>query len=270
MENKIVYKYPYYLSSSDLLNCCILVNKLIPTYYSFHGLGISYYWIKGDNISKDDICQLARSLGKLHICMSTIHSSYKPLQYYTHFPNIDRQTIMLMSLTLRRVIGHNITIDLIREYLFKCFETIRLSELPKQIIHGDSNPGNVVKTNKGLCWIDIVDIHYDYRIVDILWCIIYSFFWDNDFETIRKDVSVGEMKEFLKQYNCVNPLHESEVKYYYCILFILLVNSVFSEHSLWRQVKKRESLESNIMSVLEYYHIFNQIENLFDYDDIKN
>ena len=70
--------------------------------------------------------------------------------------------------------------------------------LPKQIIHGDLHPGNIILDENGqFNLIDFFDFHYDYKIIDLAWLIIYYFFWDANHNEIEQPVDTVLIRKMI-------------------------------------------------------------------------
>ncbi|MBS5620718.1 phosphotransferase [Eubacterium sp.] len=252
MEDKItVYKsIPYYFSNKDLKEMCEIVNQIEGEQYTLVQDALVYKWKKGQTIYPHSINELesvAISMAEMHILLEKIESIYCPIQYYTHFPNINGKTIDLMVMYFKNKFH---SCDWINCSLQIAKHKLENVDLPRQIIHGDAHPYNVLMDNGKISWIDFTDVHYDIRTIDIVWFIVFSLCWDEEYKYM-KTFDVRCVKRFIDAYNSINKLYEVELENLPFIFAILLVYSMFSVHSLWRIKKKEQYINYNISKLQE-------------------
>ena len=244
-DTLIVRNKPYYLSNLDLEKLCKIVNQIDGEKYRVAKDKLEYKWKKGKTLfpsDEKDLRKIAFGLADLHILFQGINSDYCPIQFHTHFPNIDEKTIKLMKGYFNK--SKYPCIEIIK-CLSVAMENLKNIKLPSQIIHGDAHPYNCLIDGDAIKWIDFIDLHYDSRLIDIVWFMIFSICWDEEYKRIKK-INLKDVCEFINAYNSRNELESVEFDKLPYVFGVLLVYSLFSVHSLWREMKKANYIENNI------------------------
>lgn len=185
-ETRLQRKVPYYLCKKDFSQ----VKKILQNFSCFDDYELKYfnesleynkiYGKMAYHLKEADVCNLGIYIATFHKNARSIDSDYIPKQFYTHFPNISKETIYLMRNCLNNTLKNDKKKFIsIFEVLDCMIDNYYFENLPKQIIHGDLHPGNIILDENGqFNLIDFFDFHYDYKIIDLAWLIIYYFFWD--------------------------------------------------------------------------------------------
>ncbi len=242
MNEKIVRKVPYYLCEKDYAEVKRILNSF--QYFEDYNLtffrdSIEYKKIPGRMaycLKDEQIYNLGISIAKFHKEASGIKGNYIPKQYYTHFPNVSKEAINLMRRCLCNILQNDISkFKMIFGVMDYMIDNYYFGNLPKQIIHGDLHPGNIIiDENNNFRIIDLFDFHYNYKIVDLAWLLLYYYFWDNEHKKVKKSLDFELMAKMLEAYNSVYPLNVIERVAFVDIVKILLIFSLFCNHSLWR------------------------------------
>lgn len=248
-ENKVYRKKPYYLSDKDLNKMCEIINQIKEEQYTVTKDALEYRWKDGKTLyprSASEFEKIAFSLADMHIILKKLDYDYCPRQFYTHFPNTDEKTIELMMSFFEKSIY---SCGTVKECLVASRKNLRDITLPGQLIHGDAHPYNCLIYDGNITWIDYTDVHYDSKVIDLAWFIIYSVCWDEEYKHMKR-IDLKCMHDFLCAYNLKNQLERIEIDKFPYVFCVLLVYSLFSVHSFWRENKKCRYIDYNI-SMLE-------------------
>lgn len=238
-------KKPYYLSNQELEIMCGIVNQIKDEHYTLTEDALVYKWKGGQTFyphNASEFGKIAFSLADMHLLFQEIECSYCPMQFYTHFPNINVKTIKLMMYFFEK---SNYICGSIKKSLAIALENLKNTKFPSQIIHGDAHPYNCLIDDENVTWIDYTDIHYDYRVIDLVWFIVFSVCWDEEYRYMKR-IDLKYVIDFLYAYNSKNQLEKTEIEKMPYVFCILLVYSLFSVHSFWRKKKKLEYIGYNI------------------------
>lgn len=269
MNRKIVRKVPYYLCKKDYAE----VENILQNFSGFEDYelifsreSIEYKMIPGKMayyLNEEEICDLGIYIAKFHKNASCIESDYIPKQFYTHFPNLSKETICLMRRCLNNILQNDsVEFKIVFEMLDYIVDNYYFDNLPKQIIHGDLHPGNIIIDENGqFHLIDLFDFHYNYKIIDIAWLLLYYFFWDTEHKRINKSLDSKLMRKMIDSYNSVYPLNNIERNAFVDVTKILLISSLFCNHSLWRNKRLGENFYNNLISIKKIFEK-NQIDEL--------
>lgn len=268
-ETRLQRKVPYYLCKKDFSQ----VKKILQNFSCFDDYELKYfnesleynkiYGKMAYHLKEADVCNLGIYIATFHKNARSIDSDYIPKQFYTHFPNISKGTIYLMRNCLNNTLKNDKKKFIsIFEVLDCMIDNYYFENLPKQIIHGDLHPGNIILDENGqFNLIDFFDFHYDYKIIDLAWLIIYYFFWDANHNEIEQPVDTVLIRKMIHCYNLLNPLTKEEIDAFEDVIKLLLLFSLFSNHSLWRNKRLGKSFYKNLLVIKELFEI-NKIDEL--------
>lgn len=256
MDTKVVRKdKPYYLSFTDYSNWRTVIEKVLRKLdmdiykYNIYDTYYKYQWVVGCSIQKSEYPLLPKAIADFHKALNDIKCDDILLQRITHQPNIEQTTINLMISNLNYTFKQEKS--LINNILFS-LNKVRTSlsyNYKKQIIHGDLHLNNMIINNTDIVFIDMIDIHYDYRIIDVVWLLLFTFIWDAQHFTIMDNIHYDNMMKFLAMYDAFNPLEYSEKKDLADIVSVLMIYSLFTNHSLWRKRRIDSIFYSNIEKI---------------------
>jgi len=256
MDAKIARKdKPYYLSLSDYANWRITIEKVLKKLdasiykYKIYDKFYEYQWIVGYPIQESQYLLLPKAIADFHKTLSDIKDDYLLLQRITHQPNIEPTTISLMISNLNYTFQHEkSSINNILYSLNKAKTSLGY-KYKKQIIHGDLHLNNIIKSNADIVFIDIIDMHYDYKIIDVVWLLLFTFIWDAKHETVLDNIRYDNIMEFLTIYNKFSPFELSEKTDFADIVSVLMIYSLFTNHSLWRKRRIDSVFYSNVEKI---------------------
>ncbi len=207
---------------------------------SYYQSGDLYFILQkriiGEQLSCDDIFndmslafQIGQNIAKLHTALLDFDKSNYDEK------NVYNEVLSIMPCLIEKGI---LTEDFVNDYK-ETFGAI-YDELPKQIIHRDINPSNMIFDNgvfKGFLDFDLSE--YNIRIFDICYCAtsILS-------ESYLKDVNLNEWRKILNAvidgYESITPLNSSEksaIKYVIYSIQIICIN-YFSKLDKYEELSK--------------------------------
>lgn len=122
---------------------------------------------------------------------------------------------------------------------------INLKSLPMSWVHGDLHVYNTVFTKQGMYLIDFDDIHWNVRIVDLVWpCIIHGV-WDwpqvNQQPMLKEEMDIQGVKRLLQHYEKKEHLTFYEKKYLPAVFYALFIKSFICIEGLIRNSKQQSN-----------------------------
>jgi 4-aminobutyrate aminotransferase-like enzyme/Ser/Thr protein kinase RdoA (MazF antagonist) len=161
------------------------------------------------------ISSFGESLAELHHQASGVDIpslSHMSLEWdMINLPNLKKHLALIESPERRRIIHY---------YMMQYNDRVisELHNLPKQIIHGDANPMNVlVQDNAVSGFIDFGDMSYNYRIFDIAIALAYLLMQEKN--------PLAIAKQFISAYHCKNELQRNELNILYYLIAARLCQS---------------------------------------------
>lgn len=112
-ETRLQRKVPYYLCKKDFSQ----VKKILQNFSCFDDYELKYfnesleynkiYGKMAYHLKEADVCNLGIYIATFHKNARSIDSDYIPKQFYTHFPNISKETIYLMRNCLNNTLKND-------------------------------------------------------------------------------------------------------------------------------------------------------------------
>jgi len=139
-------------------------------------------------------------------------------------------------------------------------QNIKQIDLPKQLIHFDLHPGNIVfKNHKLVCFLDFNLLRKDFRIIDIAFaCFRFSSYGEKNIHKILSNMSL-----FLKSYDKINPLKPNELSHYFHFLSITLLSRL-SRILHERYFFKDQTWSVDIKKYLDFLILLNRLKKSSD------
>lgn len=72
----------------------------------------------------------------------------------------------------------DVTYQRIQERMTELLNSIDFCLLTRSFVHGDAHMFNAITTDSGITWIDLDDSRLDFRLVDLIWLVLVSGFFD--------------------------------------------------------------------------------------------
>lgn len=199
-------------SSTYPVVCKTLTGSNTFTFENYHVRLLSFldgsFLNDQDKSSQQLISSFGESLANFHLSASSlvIHSlSHMELEWdMINLPQLNIHLSLIKSPETRRLIHY---------YMVQYKDRVlpNLHKLPKQIIHGDANPMNVLVQNNAVSgFIDFGDMSYNYRIFDLAIALAYLLMEQEDPLLIAK--------HFISAYHNKNELHPKEIDVLYYLI----------------------------------------------------
>ncbi|EML6324643.1 phosphotransferase [Bacillus cereus] len=261
---------PYYLNNEEFKNTIefhsilrskgihtpyILKNKSENRIFKFaNRMFVIYEWVEGNTLSpknSNDLTALGMQLAIFHKLKLNKQGSWNsPLCRYLHFLDIRKKDMNEIFKILNSFGPDDAELSTLINELQRWIsfneKTIDWDKLEKSWLHGDPHLFNFIKKINGeMVFIDLDDMHWGYRLSDLIWAITICCIWDwdtvNANPIIRESINSEVLSKIIDSYEQVSGLNEMEKKAIPYFLVAMIIKSVVCIKGLIRNSKNLAS-----------------------------